>query len=69
MAWAYALEASAFRQGSNHHWNDRQSLEQTLNICLEHVVDLEAVKQWSVREGHEEKFEIFLKRLGEKSEV
>ena len=57
------------RLASFYHWNDRQSLEQALNICLEHVVDLEKVKQWSVREGYEKKFQVFFERLGKKPEL
>jgi hypothetical protein len=51
------------RLASFYHWNDRQSLEQALNICLEHKIDLDEVRKWSLREGHGNKFQIFFERL------
>src|ERR1700722_13299041 len=58
------------RLASFYHWNDKQGLEQAVNICLEQEIDLEEVKRWSVREKQITKFEIFrelLKKLASTS--
>lgn len=46
-----------------YHWNDKQSLEQAINICLEQDIDLSEVERWSLHEKQPEKFLIFLERL------
>ncbi len=51
------------RLGAFYHWNDRQGLEQAINICLEQNIDLSEVKKWSQSEGYSEKYEIFLERI------
>lgn len=51
------------RLGAFYHWNDRQGLEQAVNICLEQKIDLSEVENWSLREEQSEKFGIFLDRL------
>ena len=51
-----------------YHWNDRQGLEQALNICLEQVItpnDMAEVEKWSTREEQQEKYHVFIKRLRE----
>lgn len=51
------------RLASFYHWNDKQGLEQAINICLEQNIDINEVKKWSSQEGELEKFEIFLSRF------
>ena len=46
-----------------YHWNDKQSLEQAINICLEQDIDLGEVERWSLEEEKLEKFEIFKSML------
>ncbi|MNJ96835.1 hypothetical protein D3C87_145680 [compost metagenome] len=43
--------------------NDRQCLDQAIMVSLKQTVDLAEVKKWSIEEGQEDKFEIFLKLL------
>lgn len=50
------------RLASFYHWNDRQSLEQAIDICLEQKINLEEVQRWSIQENQEEKFQIFKDR-------
>jgi hypothetical protein len=51
------------RLASFYHWDDKQGLEQALNICREQKIDCKEIEQWSKREGHEVKFLIFFKQL------
>lgn len=51
------------RLGAYYHWNDRQGLEQAINICLEQDIDLSEIERWSVSEGYSEKYITFLDRL------
>lgn len=51
------------RLGAFYHWNDRQGLEQAINICLGQDINLPEVERWSNSEGFSEKYTIFLKRL------
>lgn len=51
------------RLGAYYHWNDRQGLEQAINIYLEQDIDLSEVERWSLSEGHSEKYATFLDRL------
>lgn len=51
------------RLSSYYHWNDKQGLEQALNICLEQVIDLDELKRWSLQESQMAKFQIFIERL------
>jgi hypothetical protein len=51
------------RLASFYHWNDKQSLEQAINICLDQKINLADVKLWSINEAQEEKFELFLQAL------
>lgn len=36
------------RLGAYYHWNDKQGLEQAINICLEQDIDLSEVERWSI---------------------
>jgi len=51
------------RLSGYYHWNDRQGLEQAINICLEQDVDLSEVERWSSSEGHLGKYATFLQHL------
>jgi hypothetical protein len=44
------------------HWNDRQCLEQALQVAKSAEVDLAEIEGWSVREGQEVKFRDFKER-------
>lgn len=54
------------RLASFYHWNDKQGLEQAINICLENKIDLDVVKKWSAQENFEAKFKIFKDLLKDK---
>lgn len=51
------------RLASFYHWNDKQGLEQAINICLEHEIDLQEVEKWSLKEDQEKKFRSFREHL------
>jgi hypothetical protein len=51
------------RLGAYYHWNDRQGLEQAINICLEQEIDLFEVESWSLSEGQPKKYATFLNYL------
>lgn len=51
------------RLASFYHWNDKQGLEQAVNICLEQDIDFNEVERWSIAEKQEEKFRIFKQHL------
>lgn len=51
------------RLAAFYHWNDRQSLEQALLVCLDHDADMKEIARWSRKEGMRDKFEIFQNSL------
>lgn len=51
------------RLASFYHWNDRQGLEQAINICLEQDIDLSEVEKWSLSEKQQKNYQIFKERL------
>lgn len=51
------------RLASYFHWNDRQSLEQAISICLEISIDLNEIEKWSIREKNKPKFDEFIQKL------
>ena len=59
----YPVDSVKDRLSSYYHWNDKQGLEQAINICLEQEVDLDELKRWSFQENHPVKFQIFIDRL------
>jgi hypothetical protein len=59
----YPVDSVKDRLASFYHWNDKQSIEQAISICLEQEIDLDEVEQWSIQENHQEKFNIFKKLL------
>lgn len=48
---------------SFYHWNDRQSLEQAILVCMDNPVDLKEVERWSRKEGMSNKLKIFKRQL------
>jgi hypothetical protein len=48
------------RLASFYHWSDRQALNQAIEVCLDQYIDLEEIRRWSLDEGFENKFNIFL---------
>lgn len=46
-----------------YHNNDRQCLEQALEVARRHPIKLKSVEIWSSEEGAEEKFRVFKERL------
>jgi hypothetical protein len=48
------------------HWNDRQSLDQAMMVCLDNKVDLKEVERWSIQEGMSDKYMRFMKLISEK---
>jgi len=51
------------RLAAFYHWNDRQSLEQAILVCLDNEIDMREVKRWSLKEGMRDKHEIFMNLL------
>lgn len=51
------------RLAAFYHWGDRQSLEQALLVARSRAIDLENVERWSIREGKQDEFEAFKRRL------
>ncbi len=51
------------RLAAYYHWNDPQALEQAIMVAKAQKVNIEEIGKWSVKEGHKEKYEIFLKML------
>ena len=59
----HPVDSMKDRLSAYYHWNDRQGLEQAINICLEQDVDLSEVERWSSSEGHLGKYATFLQHL------
>lgn len=59
----YPIDSVKDRLASFYHWNDKQSLEQAINICLEQNINLIEIEKWSLKESQSEKFQIFLTQL------
>jgi hypothetical protein len=51
------------RLAAYYHWNDPQALEQALMVAFAQKTDLSEVKRWSVKEGHAEKYRVFMERM------
>lgn len=53
------------RLASFFHWDDKQSLDQAIAICVEipSKINLKAVEEWSKKENQLEKFHIFNQKL------
>lgn len=48
------------RLAAFYHWNDRQSLDVAVMIARHHRLDMRAIREWSLREGHPAAFAEFL---------
>jgi hypothetical protein len=46
-----------------YHWNDEQCVEQAVAVASRHPIDLDRIRDWSVRESSSQRFEEFLARL------
>jgi len=51
------------RLAAYYHWNDPQAIEQAVMIAKTQRVSCKDIKRWSAAEGHEKKYESFLKML------
>jgi hypothetical protein len=49
------------RLAAYYHWEDRQSLEQALGVARDKRISIAEIKGWSIKEGREDKFKIFLR--------
>ena len=65
-ACASATDSVRDRLAAFYHWNDPQSLSTALEIALRHRVDMKAIRAWSVEEGSEEGFLLFVAGLKRK---
>lgn len=54
-----ATDACRDRLAAYYHWNDRQSLEVAIAIAARNRVMLTKIRQWSIREGHADRFKVF----------
>ena len=50
------------RLAAYYHWNSERTLEQALWIAQKNSFDMDSIKQWSDKEGMNDKFEIFMVR-------
>ena len=51
------------RLAAFYHWGDRQGLEQALLVAHSRKIDLNNIRNWSVREGKKDRFKEFMQRL------
>lgn len=51
------------RLSAYYHWNDEQCLQQAIWVAEQNEFNLESVKAWSIKEGSEDKFLIFLQSI------
>ena len=51
------------RLAAFYFWNDLQCLDQAVLVADNNAINVAEVKRWSLTEGEEEKFEIFLSKL------
>jgi hypothetical protein len=56
-------EMSRAELAAYYFWNDLQCMEQALLVAKYKDIDLDEVERWSIKEGEEEKFNLFLKRV------
>lgn len=45
------------------YWNDQQALEQAILVAKDHQIDIKDVERWAKKEGQQEKFDFFFKKL------
>ncbi len=58
-----ATDACRDRLAAYYHWNDRQSLGVAVAIAMHNRIRLATVKQWSLGEGHGDRYRIFVAEL------
>lgn len=51
------------RLAAFYHWNDPQSLTQALLVVRSQPVDLGEIRKWSIEEGMEDKYILFVRQL------
>ena len=51
------------RLAAYYHWDDEQSLQQAVWVAEQNDYDLVSIKEWSLKEGADEKFANFVKQL------
>ena len=51
------------RLSAYFHWNDTESLEQAILVARQQRLSLRGIRDWAVREGQREKFEVFRDKL------
>jgi hypothetical protein len=54
------------RLAAYYHWNDPQALEQALLLAKTQEINFKEVERWSKKEGHEEKYGVYIKRARKK---
>jgi hypothetical protein len=52
------------RLASYFYWNDRQGLEQAIDIYREHKINLKEIESWATDEGFLAKFYEFVQKIG-----
>lgn len=58
-----ATDSCRVRLAAFYHWRDRQALGAAVAIAARHALDLETIREWSLREGAAEGFEEFQRSL------
>lgn len=51
------------RLAAYFHWDDRQCLDQAIQVANNNEIDLKEIKRWAVNEGNEAKFNDFRQKL------
>lgn len=54
------------RLAAYYHWNDPQAFEQAVMVAKAQKVSIREIERWSLKEGHKEKYKIFVERLKKK---
>lgn len=58
-----ATDSCRDRLAAFYHWNDRQSLAVAIAIALRHRVQSRKIRDWSLSEGHRERYTMFAAQL------
>lgn len=51
------------RLAAYYHWDDEQSLQQAVWVAQQNSVNLESIKEWSIKENSEQKYLNFFNKL------
>lgn len=54
---------------SFYHWDDRQALNQAIEVCLDHNINMKKLQEWSKNEGFEKRFLVFEEELKKRKDV